>query len=324
MWNSFLIKDVTVLVSWLNLFRDKTVSWVRVVNGVNKYVSETSEEILDTWKHWTCPYRETCSEGHSGGSLVDPTWQDNVLFPDDFAEYICHIGNDNEMLSIISIPSQSTGRRERGVWTVTLVTRHTVTRTVTAQIACTHTFITRHAWLKTMVDCVQKKSFIVLRTMSHALTHGTRGTCTPSSPSSLILAAVTSLTYCEDPTTYSKASHFSWTTFSHNMEGHVPKCVERYRELANKKTEQLYKVSCLCLKYHHFKKEELNQLDNLQKVCSQNNLMLVFGANWWTRLSLVCEQTGSSSHEMDRSLWQTLGSFDLLFSSHEWLTIWSC
>ena len=29
-----------------SLFRDKTVSWVRVVNGINKYVTETSEEIL--------------------------------------------------------------------------------------------------------------------------------------------------------------------------------------------------------------------------------------------------------------------------------------
>ena len=28
-----------------SLFRDRTVSWVRVVNGINKYVTETSEEI---------------------------------------------------------------------------------------------------------------------------------------------------------------------------------------------------------------------------------------------------------------------------------------
>ena len=32
-------------------------------------------------------------QGHSGGTLVDPTLQDNVLLPDDFAEYIDHIGN---------------------------------------------------------------------------------------------------------------------------------------------------------------------------------------------------------------------------------------
>ena len=28
-----------------SLFGDRTVSWVRIVNGINKYVTETSEEI---------------------------------------------------------------------------------------------------------------------------------------------------------------------------------------------------------------------------------------------------------------------------------------
>ena len=27
-----------------SLFRDQTVSWVRIVNGINRYVTETSEE----------------------------------------------------------------------------------------------------------------------------------------------------------------------------------------------------------------------------------------------------------------------------------------
>ena len=40
-------------------------------------------------------------QGHSGGNLVDPTLQQNVLLPDDFAEYISHIGNANELHSII-------------------------------------------------------------------------------------------------------------------------------------------------------------------------------------------------------------------------------
>ena len=30
------------------IFRDRTVSWVRIVNGINKYLTETSEEILVT------------------------------------------------------------------------------------------------------------------------------------------------------------------------------------------------------------------------------------------------------------------------------------
>ena len=34
---------------------------------------------------------------HSGGTLVDPTLQDNVLLPDDFAEYIYHVGDAHDM-----------------------------------------------------------------------------------------------------------------------------------------------------------------------------------------------------------------------------------
>ena len=37
------------------------------------------------------------------------------------------------------------------------------------------------------------------------------------------------------------------------MEGHVKKCVERYCELANKTTQELYKVSTPRIDDHHFK-----------------------------------------------------------------------
>ena len=53
------------------------------------------------------------------------------------------------------------------------------------------------------------------------------------------------------------------------MEGHAKKYVERCCELANKKTEQLYKVSTLCFDDHHFKKEELETVGELSDVCSQ-------------------------------------------------------
>ena len=43
----------------------------------------------------------------------------------------------------------------------------------------------------------------------------------------------------------------------------------RYCELANKKTEQFLKVSSPCLDDHHFKKEELESVGELSKVCSQ-------------------------------------------------------
>ena len=53
------------------------------------------------------------------------------------------------------------------------------------------------------------------------------------------------------------------------MEGHAKKCVERYCELANKTTQQLYKVSTPCVDDHRFKEEELKSVGELSKVCSQ-------------------------------------------------------
>ena len=55
----------------------------------------------------------------------------------------------------------------------------------------------------------------------------------------------------------------------YDMEGHAKKCVERYCELANKTTQQLYKVSTPCIDDHHFKEEELKSVGELSKVCSQ-------------------------------------------------------
>ena len=53
------------------------------------------------------------------------------------------------------------------------------------------------------------------------------------------------------------------------MEGHAKKCVGRYWELANKTVEQLYKVSTPCPDDYHFKKEELEMVEELSKVCCQ-------------------------------------------------------
>ena len=55
-------------------------------------------------------------QGHSGGKIVDPTLQDNVLLPDDFAEYIYHIGNADELHSIIKselIPGGRSPKKDR-------------------------------------------------------------------------------------------------------------------------------------------------------------------------------------------------------------------
>ena len=66
---------------------------------------------------------------------------------------------------------------------------------------------------------------------------------------------------------------FSW---SYDMEGHAKKCVERYCELANRTTQQLYKVSTPCIDDHHFKEEELKSVGELSKVCSQIVLKCLF------------------------------------------------
>ena len=59
------------------------------------------------------------------------------------------------------------------------------------------------------------------------------------------------------------------SSWSYDMEGHAKKCVERYCELANKTTQQLYKVSIPCIDDHHFKEEEKTSVGELSQVCSQ-------------------------------------------------------
>ena len=53
------------------------------------------------------------------------------------------------------------------------------------------------------------------------------------------------------------------------MAGHAKKCVDRYCELANKTTQQLYKVSTPCIDDHHFKEEETKSVGELSNTCSQ-------------------------------------------------------
>ena len=96
-------------------------------------------------------------------------------------------------------------------------------------------------------------------------------------------------------------------TLANYMDGHAKKCVERYCEMANKKTEQLYKVSTAWLDDHHLKKEELESVGELSKVCSLIVLKFVY-------LAQMLDQS-----RMDKSLWQPLSSFDFLNTPHEWL-----
>ena len=74
------------------------------------------------------------------------------------------------------------------------------------------------------------------------------------------------------------------SSWSYDMEGHAKKCVEGYCELANKTTQQLYKVSAPCIDDHLFKEEELKYVGDLSKVSSQivRKCLLVLGTYWKT------------------------------------------
>ena len=55
-------------------------------------------------------------QGHSGRNLIDPSLQDNVLIPNDFFEYIYHIGCAINLLSITNsgliLGGQNLGKRQ--------------------------------------------------------------------------------------------------------------------------------------------------------------------------------------------------------------------
>ena len=57
-------------------------SWQKEEEKIFQYCTDSSGEIL---------YLEAL-QGHSGRNPIDPSFQDNVLIPDNFFEYIYHIG----------------------------------------------------------------------------------------------------------------------------------------------------------------------------------------------------------------------------------------
>ena len=73
------------------------------------------------------------------------------------------------------------------------------------------------------------------------------------------------------------------SSWSYDMEGHAKKCVERYCALANKTTQQLYKISSPCIDDHHFKEEEMKSVGEWSQECSPIVFkMLKLGTNWKT------------------------------------------
>ena len=66
------------------------------------------------------------------------------------------------------------------------------------------------------------------------------------------------------------------SSWSYDMEGLAKKCVERCCELANKTTQQLYKVATSCIDDHQFMEEEIGSVGELSKVCSYNVLKCLY------------------------------------------------
>ena len=90
--------------------------------------------------------------------------------------------------------------------------------------------------------------------------------------------------------------HAKTVAWSFDMEGHARKCMDRYCELAHKKTEQLYKVSSPCQDDRRFEQEELETIGELSNVCSQNCLKCLYSAR------IVRPDIHWSVHKMDKSL----------------------
>ena len=82
------------------------------------------------------------------------------------------------------------------------------------------------------------------------------------------------------------------SSWSYDMDGYAKKCMERYCELANKTTQQLYKVSAPCIDDHHIKEKEMRSVGEFVTcMLSNRSEMLVLGTNWTTWYSMVSEQT---------------------------------
>ena len=116
------------------------------------------------------------------------------------------------------------------------------------------------------------------------------------------------------------------SSWSYDMVGHAKKCVERYCELANKTTQQHYKVSTPCIDDHHFKEEETKSVGELSNACSQIVLKCLHLARigrpdiLWSVNKLARSIT-----KWTKACDKRLNRVDFIYSSHKWIqTILSC
>ena len=120
--------------------------------------------------------------------------------------------------------------------------------------------------------------------------------------------------------------HAKTVAWSHDMEGHARKCIERYCELANKEVEQLYKVSHPCLDDHQSKQEELESVGELSAVCLQIVLKsLYLGQIGRPNILWSVNKLARSVTEWAQACDRRLARLNFLHSSHKRCpTILSC
>ena len=245
-------------------------------------------------------------QGHSGRNLIHPSLQDNVLLPNDFFEYVYHVGCAINLHSIINsgliLGGQNLSKRQ----TVFFLAVNPLNKEhkdpyeidLTEKVSnweCLYVHREKGLFLSVYVDGIKlagKKHNLVpmwkvlnkevdlgepTSFLDHVYLGCTQRQCEISKDivdnyrimfESRISAGATEKLPCSENLRIS-----SW---SNDMEGHTKKCVERYCELANKTTQQLYKVSTPCIDDHHFTEEEMKSVGELSQVCSQIVLKCFF------------------------------------------------
>ena len=117
------------------------------------------------------------------------------------------------------------------------------------------------------------------------------------------------------------SENLSISSGSSDMEGHAKKCVERYCELANKTTQQLYKVSTHDLMTITSKKKNWNPWEN-HHTCEYKQYCYVGNTAKQCRLGLFQDSDFAGDLEDSKS---TSGATLCFFGSHTFVPIsWMC
>ena len=100
----------------------------------------------------------------------------------------------------------------------------------------------------------------------------------------------------------------------YDMIGHAKKCVERCCELANKTTQQLYKVSTPCID-DHFKENEIREriVKSMLSNCSEMLLVSTYWTTWYSHGQ--CISLHDPSQNGPRPVRNAWIDFDLVFIS---------